>query len=168
MATTGSSGKTVPAAPDRHTIPDTSVESKSIIITGGASGIGLAIARHFASQNQGSHRIALLDIDAFSGQEVADGISAEYSRSGPSRSSKVSFIKCDVSSWEDQARAFKKVFELHGGRIDIVFANAGISEQGRTTVVDLTEEDDEPKPPRLRVLDVNLLGCIYCKFPALA
>ncbi|KAK0611270.1 hypothetical protein B0T14DRAFT_324519 [Immersiella caudata] len=123
---------------------------KSIIVTGGASGIGLATSRHFASQG---HRIAILDINADVGLRVAQELAEEYP------ASIVVFKKCDVASWDEQAAVFKDVFLEHGGRLDIVMANAGIAEGGMITVVDLEEE--EPSPPRLRTLEINLIGVIY-------
>ncbi|KAK3689960.1 hypothetical protein B0T22DRAFT_481142 [Podospora appendiculata] len=124
---------------------------KSVIVTGGASGIGLTMSRHFASWG---YRVAILDINADSGPGIATEIAAEFPEST------VSFRKCDVSSWDDQAAAFKAVFHEHGGGIDIVMANAGISEQGSTTAVDLAEVD-EPLPPKLAAIQVNLIGVMY-------
>ncbi|KAM7196329.1 hypothetical protein V8F33_006238 [Rhypophila sp. PSN 637] len=132
--------------------------SKSIIITGGASGIGLAMARYFASQGAG-HRICILDIDP-RGEKMAAEIEAEFSNTSLHHPVHVTFKRCDVSSWEDQARVFKEVFEDQG-RVDIVMANAGVSEQGRSTMVDLNDDDGEPKLPNLKVLGVNLWGVIY-------
>ncbi|KAK3313952.1 hypothetical protein B0H66DRAFT_567447 [Apodospora peruviana] len=123
---------------------------KSAIVTGGASGIGLAMSRHFASQG---HRVAILDVDTNSGPQIAAYVAAEYPYST------VSFKKCDVTSWDEQAAVFKEVYEEHGGRLEIVMANAGVSEQGATTAVHLDE--DSPSPPRLTVLNINLIGTIY-------
>ncbi|KAK3319999.1 hypothetical protein B0T19DRAFT_445774 [Cercophora scortea] len=124
---------------------------KSVIVTGGASGIGLTMSRHFASQG---HRVAILDINAESGHGIATEIASEFPEST------VSFRKCDVSSWDEQAAAFKAIFHEHGGSIDIVMANAGVSEQGSTTAVDLAEMD-EPLPPKLGTIQINLMGTIY-------
>jgi NAD(P)-dependent dehydrogenase (short-subunit alcohol dehydrogenase family) len=122
---------------------------KSVIVTGGGSGIGLAMARHFASEG---HRVAILDLNSESGVKVAAELSTEYP------SSAVSFRKCDVSSWDEQAAAFKDIYETHGG-VDVVMANAGISEQGSTTAIDLSEET--PTEPRLGAIKVNLIGVVY-------
>jgi NAD(P)-dependent dehydrogenase (short-subunit alcohol dehydrogenase family) len=126
---------------------------KSIIVTGGASGIGLAISRHFLSHG---HRIAILDINADVGSELADELAREYP------AATVVFKKCDVASWEEQSAVFKDIFVEHGGRLDIVVANAGIAEGKVVTVVDF--EEDEPTPPRLTTLEINLIGVIYCGF----
>jgi len=126
---------------------------KSVIVTGAASGIGFAVSRHFASQG---HRVAILDINAESGLKVANELAEEY----PAAS--VVFKKCDVASWEEQAAVFKEVFHEHGGVLDIAMANAGVAEGGGITVVDLEEKD--PSPPRLKTLNINLIGVIYCKF----
>lgn len=125
---------------------------KSVVVTGGGSGIGLAMARHFASRG---HLVAILDVDANSGAKVVTELSSECPNA------KITFKKCDVSSWAEQAAVFKEVFTEHGDRIDIVLANAGISEQGETSSVNLVEE--LPSEPRLGAINVNLIGVIYCK-----
>ncbi|KAL2141388.1 hypothetical protein VTI28DRAFT_2474 [Corynascus sepedonium] len=124
-------------------------QRKSVIVTGGASGIGLAMVRYFASQG---HRIAILDLNEEVGVKTAGQLSNDYPQA------EISFRKCDVSSWQDQASAFEDVFQKHGA-LDTVLANAGISEQGVTTAIDLREET--PTEPRLKVLNINLLGVIY-------
>lgn len=129
---------------------------KSVIVTGGGSGIGLAMSRHFASEG---HSVAIFDVNAAAGAKIAGELSSEF----PNAS--VTFRRCDVSSWEDQAAAFKEVYENRGA-IDIVMANAGISEQGSTTAIDLREE--EPTEPRLAVIKINLIGVVYSKFERLS
>lgn len=128
---------------------------KSIIVTGGASGIGLAITRHFASQG---HHVAILDMNSDSGPAVAASVAAEFLQSC------VTFYHCDVSSWDEQAAVFNKVFHKQGDRIDIVVANAGVSEQGVTTLVGHDDDAEEPTRPRVKTVEVNLLGAIYCEF----
>ncbi|KAK1753538.1 hypothetical protein QBC47DRAFT_303276 [Echria macrotheca] len=124
--------------------------AKSVVVTGGASGIGLAMSRHFASQG---YRVAILDINSETGPEVAAEIAAEFP------TATVCFKKCNVASWEEQAAVFEDVFHEHGNRIDIVMANAGINEGGPVTIVDLQEQ--KPSRPNLRTLDINLTGTIY-------
>lgn len=132
---------------------------KSILVTGGASGIGLAIVRHLASQPAASHAIAILDIDAAAGPSVAASVAAEFPACA------VSFHACDVSSWDSQAAAFAAVFREHGGRLDVVVANAGISEGGVSSLVRLDGGDGEPPArPSMKTLEVNLLGAVYCEF----
>ncbi|KAK5948058.1 hypothetical protein OHC33_010899 [Knufia fluminis] len=121
---------------------------KIVIVTGGASGIGLAMTRHFACQG---HDIAVLDVNEIQGPSIVSEIANQYPES------ELLFEKCDVSSWQDQAAVFKKIFG-HYGRIDIVMANAGISERGRSDVTVLDEE--EPSQPRLATISVNFLGVL--------
>lgn len=125
--------------------------SKTVIVTGGASGIGLAMVEHFASQG---HNVAVFDVNLEVGNQVASSVAERYTKA------KIQFKKCDVSSWANQAQAFKDVFNEFG-RIDIVMANAGISEQGGSAMASI--EQDEPKEPNLKIMDVDLSGVIYSK-----
>ncbi|SPO07180.1 probable short chain dehydrogenase/reductase [Cephalotrichum gorgonifer] len=122
---------------------------KSVVVTGGASGIGLAMTRHFASQG---HKVSVLDINDKTGPGIIAEVAAEYPQAT------LSFRRGDVSSWEDQAAAFEQIFRDHG-RIDVVMANAGISEQGQSSVVEV--EGDVPKKPATKSIEVNFLGVIY-------
>lgn len=123
---------------------------KSVIVTGGASGIGLAVTRHFASQG---NKVAILDFDT-RGKAKASEISKDFPQAT------VLFHHCDVSSWEQQAQAFREVSAAFG-QIDIVMANAGISE-GMSNIL-ATIESGDPEKPDMKVVEVDLHGVIYCK-----
>ena len=124
---------------------------KAAIVTGGASGIGLGVTEHLAKQG---YNVAVLDVNIESGSEVVSKLSAENPQA------RLVFKKCDVSSWQSQAEAFKETY-TEFGKINFVFANAGISERGKTGIANFTE--DEPQEPNLKVVDVNLTGVIFCK-----
>ncbi|KAJ5887743.1 hypothetical protein N7495_007784 [Penicillium taxi] len=124
-------------------------QKTSVVVTGGASGIGLGITRHLLAKPE-TH-VTILDVNPATSVNTLGLLSTEF----PAAS--ISFEQCDVSSWESQAAVFKKVY-TERGRIDVVFANAGISERGNL----LPEEDvDEPSKPDLATLNVNFIGVIY-------
>ncbi len=83
---------------------------KVALVTGAASGIGLAIARHFASQDI---RVTLTDIDEEKGQREA------------SRLAGARFQAADMTSSEDIQRLVADTLAAEG-RIDILVNNAGI------------------------------------------
>lgn len=125
---------------------------KTAIVSGGASGIGLAMAEYFASQG---YNVAIFDVTVDTGKETASRLATENSPA------QIIFRECDVSSWKSQSEGFKQVYDEFG-RIDIVCANAGISEKGASAMG--TIEADEPQEPNLKIMDVNLAGVIYCWF----
>ncbi|BAE60863.1 unnamed protein product [Aspergillus oryzae RIB40] len=127
------------------------ITASLILRSGGASGIGLGITRHFISQPE-TH-ITILDINPKTGSETLQELQAEH----PSAS--ISFEECDVSSWESQAAVFEKIY-AEQGRIDIVFANAGITEKGSLLPAKHDGNEGPPKP-NLATLSVNLVGAIY-------
>ncbi|KAI0867178.1 15-hydroxyprostaglandin dehydrogenase [Xylaria cubensis] len=134
---------------------------RSVIVTGGASGLGKIMSGYFAARGD---IVTILDIDETNGPAVA----AELETPDGSGSEAVRFRKCDISSWEEQAAAFRTVYE-DVGYVDVVVANAGISEGGRSWVVPPfpsatgsgADRGEPPEEPRLKVLDVNLVGNIY-------
>lgn len=123
-----------------------SQQKRCIVVTGGASGIGLAMTRYFAGEG---HNVIVLDINPAQGSSAIQKIAEEI----PTAS--IVFEECDVSDWDRQAEVFKSIFERHA-QIDVVMANAGIAEPGPSDMTDLDEI--APSKPRTKVIDVNLIG----------
>ncbi|OAL21210.1 hypothetical protein AYO22_08173 [Fonsecaea multimorphosa] len=121
---------------------------KSVVVTGGASGIGLGITRSFAEH--GAH-ISVLDVNP-EGAQIVKGLSSEYPNAT------FSFMKADISQWDELAAVFEQIYREQG-RIDVVMANAGISKEPKLIV-----DEDTPSRPPLHTLDVNLVGTIYSEF----
>ncbi|CAH0028131.1 unnamed protein product [Clonostachys rhizophaga] len=117
------------------------------IITGAASGIGLALSRQFKEQGW---NVKLADVDVAGGQRAAEELGDE-----------AFFHTTDVSNWDDVASLYKKTIEKFG-RIDYVAANAGVAD-----FQSLYEKNDgEPQKPDLRTIDIDLNGQIYCLYLA--
>jgi NADP-dependent 3-hydroxy acid dehydrogenase YdfG len=102
-----------------------------------------------ASEHGVSH-IAVLDIDAATGEEVLASLKDEF----PNIT--FSFHLCDVASREVHAEVFESVY-TEQGRIDIVFANAGIAGTGFL----FQAEGDKPVKPDLKTYDIDLTGAMY-------
>ncbi len=85
-------------------------EGKRVVVTGGASGIGAAIALGMAAEGAS---VAVLDLDEAGAQVVAD------KAGGRSLA-----VRCDVADPADVARAFVAVDEALGG-LDVLVNNAG-------------------------------------------
>lgn len=90
------------------------VAGKSVIVTGGASGLGRAYAEVMAEHGA---RVCIFDVDA---SGLADTVAAISEAGGDVWSQRI-----DVSDRPAMAAGFDAVADRHG-RIDIVFANAGI------------------------------------------
>ena len=86
------------------------LEGRVALITGGASGIGLASAQRLASEGA---TIVVVDMNAEAGTSVAAELGGL-------------FVSADVTSPEDNERMYATAFDTYG-RIDIAFHNAGIS-----------------------------------------
>ncbi len=88
------------------------LRGRRVVVTGGASGIGLATARRFVAEGS---RVVVLDRDAArfpDVERVASGL--------------VGCLAVDVSSADSVREGFLRVDELLGG-VDVVIANAGVS-----------------------------------------
>ena len=117
---------------------------KNIIITGGASGIGLAITKLFASKG---NNVYFLDYNESLGKEVEKELLEE--------GFKVTFLQADVSNLEDVKKTFGRLPE----KIDVLVNNAGISHIGN--LENTSEEDFE------RVFQVNTKGVFTCSQAAI-
>jgi NAD(P)-dependent dehydrogenase (short-subunit alcohol dehydrogenase family) len=115
------------------------LQDRVAVVTGGASGIGLATARRFAAEGA---RVVVADLDATAGAAVAkevDGL----------------FVAADVTD-EEQVRAlFDTAVNTYGG-LDVAFNNAGISPPDDDSI--LTTGIDAWR----RVQEVNLTSVYLC------
>ena len=115
------------------------LRGKRVVITGAASGIGLATARRFVAEEA---RVVIFDWN----KEALDAALAENSKL-------CGGLCCDVSNAEDMHAAFLKVDEILGG-VDVLISNAGISM--RMPFLDVEYEQWS------KVLRVNLDGGFLC------
>lgn len=113
--------------------------NKTVLITGGASGIGLATAEIIASLSP-SNNIAILD-RASSGPKLG--------------SNNVFYHQCDITNWNQQREGFSKAYERFG-RIDAVYVNAGIAEYGDQFFNDTLDSDGKLAEPDRRCLTVDM------------
>ncbi|MBN8485204.1 MAG: SDR family oxidoreductase [Sphingomonadales bacterium] len=113
---------------------------KTIFITGGASGIGRAVAVKFGSQGW---FVGLADTDETGMRETAAMLPA----------GKSSVHKLDVRDREAWDAALADCAKASGGKIDVVFNNAGIPLGGQ--LIENTVGEIE------RCLDINLKGVLF-------
>lgn len=113
------------------------LEKKVAIVTGGARGIGHAIARRFLAEGAS---VVLADVD----DEAADAAAAELKPLGD-----VLAVACDVGERLDVRNMIAETIDAFG-RVDVLVNNAGIVFGGG--FLELEEEDFD------RVLRTNLKG----------
>lgn len=112
-----------------------------MIVSGGASGLGLAAAEKFAKNG---YNIVLIDINEDKGKEVEQKIK--------STGVDAVFCLCDISNKEQVQKAAQTTKE-HFGRADVLINNAGLEVRG--SILQCTEED------WIRLYDINLKGMYY-------
>src|ERR1700733_3351499 len=125
----------------------TSIEGRSVIVTGASKGIGKGIARVFAGKGA---RVLLAARDLSQAEAAAAEIGGVTSA-----------IAADVSRVEDNVRMAQTAIERHGG-IDILCCNAGIYPSA--TLFDMSAADWD------QVMDINLKGTflsVHACLPAL-
>ncbi|ETN39066.1 uncharacterized protein HMPREF1541_05288 [Cyphellophora europaea CBS 101466] len=117
-----------------------SLAKQVVVITGGSSGIGLAATKLLLSLGAS---VVIGDV-----QPPRDGFHHDS----------LAYQQTDVTKWSDLLTLFQKAKDVHG-RIDHVFANAGISVRANYLATDLDENGDL-KEPSFESQEVNLRGWI--------
>lgn len=118
------------------------LKDKVALITGGASGIGLAAAKQFLKEGA---KVAIADISEESGKSAIEELKK--------LSSDAVFLKADVSNEADAKRMVEETVKKFG-RLDILFNNAGIWLEGRVEELPVEKWD--------LIMNINLKGVFLC------
>ena len=124
-----------------HDVPATSMKGRAALITGGTSGIGLAIAKRFSAAGC---TVVLVGTDAEKGARAAEDLKSEPGGSH--------FVRADVSSTQSAAEAFCCAIEKLGRVPDILVNSAG--RNGVTHFPNVQEDEFDT------IVGVNLKGAL--------
>lgn len=140
-------------------IDTTFLQNKTILITGGASGLGAGFLRRWAAAGA---NVVIGDINVQKGDQLVRETKKETGNEN------LHFFHCDVTDWQSQVNLFRSTVKVspHGG-IDTVVANAGIADPKEAFDQPKNIDAAEPTAPDLKVLDVNLKGVLYTAHLAL-
>jgi len=117
--------------------------NKSVLVTGGGSGIGRATALAFAAEGA---RLIVGDVNETQGEAT---VKLVHERGGVA-----AFVRADVSRSSDCASMVEHALRLYG-QLDVAFNNAGINIRV-APIADIDEEEWQ------RILAVNLTGIFLC------
>jgi len=118
------------------------MKNKVAIVTGGASGLGKAIAQKFAENGV---KVVVSDIDEEKGKKVVEELNQNDGNAF--------FIKCDSSKPEDCKTLVNKTIEKFG-KLHFAINNAGIGGEQAVTA-------EYPVDNFKKVIDINLNGVFY-------
>lgn len=127
------------------------VKEKSVLITGGASGLGAAFARKCAAAGA---FVTIADLNRDAGMVLE----AELL----SKNQGAKFVPTDVTSWKSQIEAFKTAIASSPSKsLDTVVAAAGIGGQIFDYTTRSSDNEDDPQEPSISCINVNLFGVYY-------
>ena len=120
------------------------MKNKTILITGGASGIGLALVEKFTTEGS---NVYFIDSNGLLGRQVAK----EFQEKGKS----VTFLEVDIRQENQVQDAIQSI----PSKLDVLINNAGISHIGNLASTTLAEFE--------RLFAVNVSGMFLCSQAAL-
>lgn len=126
------------------------LKDKVVVITGGAGGLGLAMAQNFA---QAGAKIALIDVD----QEKLERACAELGLD-----TEVQGYALDITDEEDVVAGFAYILEDFG-QVNVLVNNAGILRDGMLVKAKDGKVTDRMSYEQFQsVINVNLTGSFLC------
>lgn len=114
-----------------------------VVVTGGARGIGLEIAKQFAT---GGYRVAILDLNADKISSTDLGFEGEAPET-------LKFVKCDLTKASEAEAAIRDVAKEFGS-LDVLVNNAGWTLNA--PFMEVSEADTD------RIVAINFLAVLYC------
>lgn len=128
-------------------MPSQSWRGKVVVVTGGSSGLGKAVARAFAER--GAHVVI-----AARRADVLAAVAEEFRSAGLD----VAAVAADMTRGDDVERLFAKTIERFG-RLDVLVNNAGRSMRGRIADTSADQFRD--------LLELNVVALVRCTQTAL-
>ena len=125
------------------------IQDARAVITGGASGLGHATARHLLAQGA---KVALLDVQEEAGRAAAAALGPE-----------VQFLRCDVTSESEVEAAMAEAHRQLGG-LNLLVNCAGVIGAGRV----LGKQGPMSGEFFAKVVHINLIGTFLCDKTAAA
>ncbi|KIW16970.1 hypothetical protein PV08_04161 [Exophiala spinifera] len=119
------------------------LENKRALITGGGSGLSLALAKVLRARN-----VSILICDLSLHKEATTWLEETQNDSGPL----VSFLRVDVTDWKQLEAAFQNFDDRFGGVPEIVVAGAGVYEASCPGFWDNKDQGSHYK-----LFDINLV-----------
>jgi NAD(P)-dependent dehydrogenase (short-subunit alcohol dehydrogenase family) len=125
---------------------------KAAFITGGVSGMGLAVAEELSKRTNEDWDLHLVDLNAEAGKKAVSSLKNAH------------FHQTNVTDYNSLISAFENAIST-SGRLDFVYANAGIVE--RDNFYEKHDLSKPPPPPKQLSVDINLKAVIDTCYAAL-
>jgi NAD(P)-dependent dehydrogenase (short-subunit alcohol dehydrogenase family) len=100
---------------------------QTVLITGGASGLGEALAHHYAKQD---FEVCIVDLDSERSNEVVTAINKLQG--------KAFFLLCDITNDTD-IETLKQQLQSRWGKVDVLINNAGVATGGALEFEDIEQ-----------------------------
>ncbi len=113
------------------------LDGRRALVTGGASGIGLATVERFVAEGA---NVVIVDVNEEAGYDTAAATGA-------------TFVRADMSQSGDVTGAFAQAAEVLGG-LDVAYLNAGVTTR-ESDIAKLTDDQ------YVRILNINVNGVVF-------